>query len=300
MVVWLIASTFAALAQISVEVLTDQDQFLREEPLPVKVRLTNRSGQTLQLGHDNQWLSFAIESLDDVVVSKVGEIPVTGEFALESAQVATRQVDLIPGFDLTEAGRYKVTATVRIKAWNVEVASKPKAFEIVRGTRLWAQEFGIPTATGAPEARKYTLQQANYRKQLKLYLRLTDVDETHVFRVFPIGPLVSFSRPEAQVDRASYLHVLFQTGARSFLFQVINPDGDVVLRQTYDYTATRPVLRANDEGRIYVAGGARRITSSDVPTSFTNDPTNPATEPLRPTPKPEEARPNKDAKTQQK
>jgi hypothetical protein len=96
------------------------------------------------------------------------------------------------------------------------------------------------------------------------------VNENKVFRVFPIGPLVSFSQPEAQVDRTSYLHVLFQTGARSFLFQAINPDGEVVLRQSYDYTASRPVLRANDEGRIFVAGGARRLTASDIPPSLTS------------------------------
>jgi hypothetical protein len=73
-----------------------------------------------------------------------------------------------------------------------------------------------------------------------------------------------------------------------------------VLRQTYDYTATRPVLRANDEGRIFVAGGARRMTASDIPTALPGDSTNTATEPQPPASKPEEARPNKDAKAEQK
>jgi len=118
---------------------------------------------------------------------------------------------------------------------------------------------------------RYALQQASYRRQLKLYLRLTDVSENRVFRVFPIGPLVSFSQPEAQLDKASYLHVLFQTGARSFLFHVINPEGEVVLRQSYDYTETRPTLRANPEGRIYVGGGARHLTATDIPPSLTSN-----------------------------
>jgi hypothetical protein len=298
----LMASALAAAGQIAVEIVMEQEQFLREESVPVKVRVTNHSGQTLRLGTDNEWLSFAIESLDGTVVSKIADVPVTGEFLLESAHVATRKVDLMPGFDLTQAGRYTVTATVRIKEWNDETASKTKQFEIVRGTKLWEQEFGIPTAAGPPEVRKYVLQQASYRKQLRLYVRLTDVSENKVIRVFPIGPLVSFGRPEAQVDQTSFLHVLFQTGARSFLFQMLSPEGDVVLRQTYDYTTTRPVLRVTEEGRIYVGGGARRPTATDIPAPLATDlPASPVTsDSSSPTNRTGEARPPKDAKAPKK
>ena len=45
-----LALAFAAQAQVSVELLIDQEQFLRDESLPVKVRIVNRSGQTLHFG----------------------------------------------------------------------------------------------------------------------------------------------------------------------------------------------------------------------------------------------------------
>jgi hypothetical protein len=109
------------------------------------------------------------------------------------------------------------------------------------------------------------LQQASYLKQLKLYLRLTDDTENKVFRVFPLGTLVSFSRPEAQIDKESKLHVLFQTGARSFIYSVVSPDGILLVRQTHDYTQTRPILKNGDDGRIHVSGGMRRPTSRDLP-----------------------------------
>ncbi len=278
-VIGLLGTAYFAAAQVSVEVVLDQDQFLRDESLPVKVRITNRSGQTVELGKDNEWLSFAVDSLDGKVVNKVSSPSVSGEFTLESARVATRQVDIAPSFELNEPGRYSVVATVKVKVWNEEVSSKPRPFQIVRGTKLWEQEFGVPTASGTPEARKFTLQQANYQKSLKLYVRVTDASDNIAYRVFPLGQLVSFSHPEAQVDKSSYLHVLFQTGARSFLFQVVSPDGDIVLRQSYDYAERRPTLRANDEGRIFVAGGVRRMAASDLPVSFTSDPSAPVTSP---------------------
>lgn len=255
-----------AAAQLSVEIVTDQDQFLRDEGVHLKVRVTNRSGQTLRLGADNEWLSFSVDSHDGTAVSRLSNVPVEGEFTLDNAHVATRLVDLAPSYDLTLPGRYIVTATVRVKDWAVEVSSKPKRFEVVRGTKVWEQEFGIPASSGLPEVRRYVLQQAQYQKQLRLYLRIADANDQSVFKVQPLGTIVSFSRPEAQVDQNSDLNVIFQNGARSFMFLVVRPEGNITLRQTYDYTSTRPSLRANDEGRIYVSGGARRYTANDLPT----------------------------------
>ncbi len=190
----LLVSLSPLAAQVSVEVVLEQDQFLRDESLPVKVRITNRSGQTLNLGKEADWLRFTLESRDGGAVSRLGDAPVLGEFSLESSLAASKPVDLMPYFDLSKPGRYTVTATVKIKQWNQEVSSRAKDFEIVRGTKLWEQEFGVPVAAGPPEVRKYALQQANCLKRLLLYVRLTDPDERRVFRVFPVGPLVSFSR----------------------------------------------------------------------------------------------------------
>jgi hypothetical protein len=252
-------------AQVTVEVVLEQDQFLRDESLPIRVRISNRSGQTLHLGAEPDWLTFSIEGIEGTRALKLGDAPVPGEFSLESSLMADRLVDLMPYFDLSRPGRYRVTAVLKIKQWNEELGSLPKTFDIIRGAKIWEQEVGVPTKEGQPEVRRYALQQASYLKQLKLYLRLTDDTENKVFRVFPLGPLVSFGRPEAQIDKESQLHVLFQTGARSFNYSVISPDGTLLVRQTHDFTQTRPVLKIGDEGRIHVAGGVRRPTRYDLP-----------------------------------
>jgi hypothetical protein len=263
-------------AQITVEVRQDQEQFLPGEQLLTAVRITNRTGRTLHLGQGQDWLTFSVQGREEEVVEKIGEVPVEGEFTLDSSKVATKWVDLGPYFALGRSGRYSVIAIVRIKDWNQALTSAPKTFEIIEGVKLWEQDVGLPAADGAtnsmPEVRKYVLQQANYlRTQLRLYVRLMDASGTRTYRVFPIGPMVSFGRPEPQVDKFSNLHLLYQDGPRSFIYNVINPQGEIVARRTYDMGDRRPRLQPDTEGKIVVSGGVRRPTKDDVPPAKESD-----------------------------
>jgi hypothetical protein len=264
---------FAALAvwaQVTVEVVSEPD-YLPGEELEIKVRITNLSGQTVQLGKETRWLTFAIEGLDSFIVPQRSAVPVQGEFDLESAKVAIRRVDLAPHYDLTRPGRYTVTATVKFPSWPKPFSSKAKSFSIMSGVKLWEQEFGAPNSAGrAPEVRKYALLQAQRQKQSKLFVRVTDPAETKIFHLSQLGPMMSFSFTtlERQLDKASNLHVLFQTGAQTFNYSVINPTGEIVARQTHEFdpsTRRRPTLGSDNDGNIAVVGGTRRVAATDLP-----------------------------------
>ena len=275
-------------AQVTVEVTQEQDQFLPGEAVLTAVRITNRSGQDLRLGGEEDWLTFSVQGREAEVVPKRGEVPVLGEFVLESSRVATKRVDLAPYFALTHSGRYSASATVRIKQWNRSVTSEPRHFAVIEGAKLWEQEIGVPNpagpADGVPEVRKFILQQANYLKtQLRLYVRLTDATGARTFRVLPIGAMVSFARPEPQVDKFSNLHLLYQDGAHSFNYTVINPQGEVIARRTYEYVDQRPRLQPDMGGKILVTGGVRRPAPSDVPPSPPEPPPKAPPQPAIPT-----------------
>ena len=82
--------------------------------------------------------------------------------------------------------------------------ARPIHFDVIHGGELWSQNFGVVVATNAPpEPRKYTLIKANYlREQLRLYVQVSSGDGGQVYKVAALGPLVSFSLPEEQVDRS--------------------------------------------------------------------------------------------------
>lgn len=266
----LLGSWVAVSAQVLVEVTLEQNQFLPGEAVPATVRVTNRSGRTLQLGEDPDWLTFSVQaSRSASVVSKYEEVPVVEPFTLATSQVASKKVDLAPYFNLTRPGEYRITATVRIKAWEATAASPPKNFDVIEGTKIWNQDFGVPSTDNAkpPEIRNYALLQANYlRSSLRLYFRLTEADGSKVVKVFPLGEVVSFGRPEAEVDRASRLHVLHQNGAHTSRYTVINPEGQIVLRQIFEYTqGSRPRLVSDKDGKFSVTGALRVLDKMDIP-----------------------------------
>lgn len=254
---------------VTLHVDLKQDQFISNEDVIVVVRVTNRSGQTLRLGGDNQWLTYEVEDITGKVAAKLSNPNVNRQIVVPSAKTARIQVNITPHFNFRQPGRYMVTAYVRLPGIEKPLVSKAKPFDVFNGTQLQEFVVGVPPSfsgkDGRPETRRYVLQQANYLKELKLYFRVTDASGGHTIKVFPLANMLSFSRPEAQVDRFSNLHVLTQVGARSFLYCMLNPDGQMLVRQTHDYTETRPVLKLGADGRVFVKGGIQRISSSDLP-----------------------------------
>lgn len=256
-----------ATAQVSVDLGLEQDEFLPNESVRLAVKITNTSGQQLHLGADPSWLTFSVESADGFVVIKNGDVPVVEEFDLESSQMATKHVDLQPYFGMGKPGRYKITATVHIKEWSLTVTSAAKFLDVINGSELWSQEFGV-TVPGsvAPEPRRYALLKASHlHGQLRLYIQVSSGNGAQVFRVASLGPLVSFSAPEAQVDRISQLHVLWQTGAQAYSYEILHPDGSPALRDTYDSFNSRPHLGVDANGQVLVQGGVRRLKFTDQP-----------------------------------
>lgn len=262
-----VVAFFRASAQVSLELTLDQEQFLPNEAVRLAVKITNTSGQRLHLGADPSWLTFDVEAKDDFVVVKNSDVPVVDPFDVESSQLAIKHVNLQPYFQIGRVGRYKVTATMRIKEWGLAVNSTPIYFDVVHGAELWSQNFGVMIATNQPpEPRKYALIKANYlRQQLRLYLQVSSSDGLQVYKVQALGPLVSFNLPEEEVDRFSQLHVLWQTGAQSFSYAVVGPDGSEVSRDIYDNFNSRPRLSVTSTGDVVVLGGTRRPRPGELP-----------------------------------
>lgn len=253
-------------AQVEVKLIPSQDTYLVGEELKIGVQISNFTGRTLKLGHLPEWIRFGVEPVDGGVINRLANVEDSGEFQLGTSHRGTLRYDIQPLFDLTRAGRYRVTAAVRVDA-ETEVISDVAHFDITNGSRIWDREFGVSADDGQStvERRRYIIQQANYHRSIQLYLRITDPSENQTYKVVSLGRMVNSTRPQFAVDKKSHLHILHQSGIDNFPYHVINYKGEILTRQTHAYVDRRPELRANPSGEIAVIGGERRFTPMDIP-----------------------------------
>jgi hypothetical protein len=256
---------------LKVEVELEETIFLPGEEIPVGVRVSNLSGQTVSFGETDDWLRFHVETRDGEIVDRFAEAPVYGPFTLETAKAGKKWWNIQPYFELEERGEYVVYVEVRVPEWNTRVLSSGRKFTIQPARKLWEVAFGVPPKPGSedstPEIRRYALQSATRSSERKLYARVSDASDSQIYRVVMLDRLLSFSKPQQQLDANSRLHVLFQTGGSTYTYCVVNPDGFLEARRYYEIVpGSRPRLGPGEaQGEITVVGGRRRPTPSDIP-----------------------------------
>lgn len=260
-------SASAQSSALAIDVTLDETYFLPGEEIPVGVRVSNLTGRPVTFGATTNWLTFFVETKSGEVVSRLAPVPVLGEFTLESAKAGTKWWNIQPYFGFDRPGPHLVYAELRMPEWGQTLVSDPVTFNLQSASKLWEIAFGVPSAdsSSTPEIRRYALQAATRAKERVLYARVSDETDTRILKVVPLDRYLSFAHPEQQLDSRSQLHVLFQTGGSSYTYCVINPAGELTIRQRHEIAGSRPRLAKQDDGTIAVQGGRRRPAYGDVP-----------------------------------
>lgn len=273
-IITVLALVLPASAQVEVDLVTEQRHFLAGEELRVGVRIANLSGQTLRFGETADWVSFLFDPNAHMRARPIADLPAIEPFEVQNATRATRWFNLTPYFDLERVGEYRCSAIIKIQQWKEERSTQPVSLQIVNGTAVWSQDFGLPLAPGAPptppEFRTYTLEKARLGDDAWLYLRVIDKANHRTIRVVGIDRMPQISKPEMQIDRQGQLHVLHQTDRSAFNYSAFTPDGALILRQRHghnEFTRSRPVLRPMEDGTVIIHGGARKMAPTDFPPS---------------------------------
>jgi hypothetical protein len=277
-VVWALLLGLLPLARcqdsgVSAELSLDQNQLLPDEKMYLKLTIQNRSGRDLLLGTESNWLTFSVQGEKKELVAQLRDDRdyCTNETTIPAGLTASRDFNMTPYFDFRQPGHYSIKATIRIPQWGLDVLVPPVSFSIVNGIRLANMPdmtVGVPflqSSNQPPVIRKFFLERSDIPGNIQLFVRVTDATGNRTWRLVPIGPYFSFTPPAVMLDRYNDLHVLHQTKAQLFTYCVIDTLGQILERQTYQYTDQRPVLRGDGSGGVAVAGGARVVTASDLP-----------------------------------
>jgi hypothetical protein len=269
-----LASARSQDSAVTAELSLEQNQLLPDEKMYLKLTLHNRAGQDLKLGVDSDWITFTVAGEKNDLAPQIGtgHVPIDGEFTLPAGLYGSREFNLTPYFDFRQPGRYTVRASIKIPQWQQVVAVQPATFTVVKGTplsNLPEMAVGVrllnAESNQPPEIRKFSLEKSEATAGGKLYVRLTDATGGRTLRLVPVGNFFAFSQPDVKLDRYNNLHVLHQTDAKAFTYCVIDTQGMIVERQTYQYVDRRPALREGSNGMVDVAGGSRVISANDLP-----------------------------------
>lgn len=274
----LVLGARAGWTQFEVTLTLDSNAYLRFEPIIAHVRIENFTGHTIGLfDHDGKpWLSFHISRPGGEVVEKMDYELDTRQTQVAGGESITYDVNLTPLYNIRAPGWYRVMAVVHSASYNRQFKSNVCHFDLVTGRVLWQENVALPSErrpavtettpeapppAAAEQVRTYALVAARLGREEWLYVRVENERENLVYGTLKLGKLVSPARPAARVDRKSHLHVLHQTGARSFAYVEISPDVRPVNRKVYSNLRSQPVLRSDESGHVWVEGGEQAYPS---------------------------------------
>ncbi len=261
-----------ALAQIQVDLKFKRLQYIAYEPVIATVRITNLAGRDIDLrdGNGQSWFGFEVSARDERVVAPI-RLASEGPLQIEAGQTVTRKVNLAPRFSINELGPYHVRAHVFFADLNKFFYSQTRVFQVGDARPIWQRTVGVPEdQPGAGGTRTYSLLSNRFPDHTKLYVRVEDKSTGAVYSTFPLGPVIAFDEPQAELDRANQLHILHCSAPRAWSYSRIGLDGKLLARSTFMETKSRPRLQRAADGAIAVKGGLR-----DQPASAAADKTAP-------------------------
>ncbi len=246
-----------ASAQIQVELKFPRVQYIAYEPLLATVKITNLAGRDIELREENgqPWFGFEVTANEGRFLApntREGEPPLR----IESGKTVTRKINLTPNFPVQELGAYHVRANVYFADLNKFFYSQAKVVQVGEARPIWQRTVGVPEGTpGAGSVRTYSLLSNRFPDHTKLYVRVEDKTTGAVYNTFPLGRVIAFDDPQAELDRSNRLHVLHCAAPRTWSYAEVGLNGELLARQTFMETKSRPRLRRATDGGVAVKGG---------------------------------------------
>lgn len=282
---WSAAAATPVRAAVQFKATVQQKLFLPGEPIPVDLSLLNNSGQTFNFKPEDGWLDFTVSNQtkangEGVAVPNLKPVVINEDFTVVHTALAKTQIDLMPCFDLTRPGRYKVTAAMMYPGATEPVRAETFVIEVTTGAKIEEQEFGFRPAAddAATEVRRYSLQRLTLTtpSEIRLYVTVMDVAQETLVRQLKIGRVSGNDKPLVMLDRLSNWHVLHQSDSRIFTHSVVSPRGDLLVRESYTPTGLRPGLKADENGEVSITSAVRRSRADDILPMQLTKPSTPA------------------------
>lgn len=280
-VLFLCAAAWCLNAQIGLGLEVSQKNYLKYEPVYVRVTMKNFTAHPIVFGEAEKLrgtLGFEIKRMNDrnsdyiPLISKSVE-PKVDSTIIASGGIATFTFDISRYYYVPNTGAYSVRAVVRHPQLPNEYLSASRYFTVVPGIKLWSTEVGVPDyiIEGGKATPSKVLDSKKDDELLKTrsvsaYSYFTGMDTVYTVEVrdreniylqrrlgFDIGGNL---RPQFMIDFLSRVNVIVAASPKVFIYYQFSLNGDLEKTQVLMKTGSSPTLVSDSNtGFVSIAGG---------------------------------------------
>lgn len=212
-------------AQIDISLAARHRKYLSFEPVEVRVRLRNYSGNTLIFGGETPEnrgsLTFDIEGHSRVTVPCLDRgANLAEDLILEPMRTKDVTVMLNSLYDLQREDAYTVKVRIGHQRLANDYESDPITVEVQDGTTVATRRVGLPVTGDTTPIRTLTAKLLLFHDNVGALYCLRVEDDEFVYATVRLGDAVTTTPPSMDADAASAVHILFQTRPRLFQYSV--------------------------------------------------------------------------------
>ncbi len=243
-------------AQVKATLGMSKKEYIAHEPVVATVTLTNNAGRDLLIHTDGRttlnWLDFEIKNSRGTALSPLAPLNF-GAVTIPAGRSITKSVDLTGTFRVTEPGRFRCKAVIRLPGGAGQFVTNTAYFNVTQGRQVYSQRVGDP-ARG--NVREYRLSIHHTSRKSSLYVHLIDIRTGRTMQAFRMGNILTSKTPKATVDRVNNLHVLFLAAPSIYAHGTVTPDGRHLGTKYYNPAPGRkPALATFKNGEVVISGG---------------------------------------------
>ncbi len=241
-------------AQIQVDLKLARLQYIPHEPVVAKLVITNLAGREIDLrNHRGQpWVGFEVTERGGQNIAAAARDRNAPNLKISAGGTVTQKINLTPLFSFRDFGTYRVCAHIYFADLDKFFYSPAKIFHVMEARPVWQRTVGGP---GADATRTYSLLSNRSADHTTLYVRVESKDRGVVYATYPLGQVIAFDEPQAELDRDNRLHILHCVSPGSWAYSQVGLNGELLARTAFMESKTRPRLRHAADGTVLVMGG---------------------------------------------
>ncbi|MCO5061259.1 MAG: hypothetical protein M9963_04540 [Kiritimatiellae bacterium] len=240
----------SASAQIDFSARLVNSDVLTCESVPVVVTLQNNRVDALEASSEQGYsVAFEVTDPSGLLIRPMEKASVSMPATIPGQSTVSFTNDLQQIFPL---GRYhSLSVRARLTVGSRSFVTDKMFVELLPGTEVMRLQAPAPDG----QIHTYSLRTINREKRDRLFLRISNEDESLCYAVGDLGRYMRLGKPTLEADGLGRVHVLHMTAPNQFMHSVYEASGPLVSQTLVQGEVSMVRLVEDGAGSFRVAGG---------------------------------------------